>query len=469
MSKIQIWEYVLKWGRAQNPELPSDPTNFSREDFNTLKNSLQQIIPFIGFYNITSEEFSDKVLPYKKILPKELYKDLLKYFLKPNNQKSGPCGDETKSVNNSKYQETERSSGRNFLKKDNESDASGSRILINQLALIITFEYHRLGRPNLDTCHSKGYHPITRHFGDLGIDGNNAFQFVYDSIMNCWANSWKIALVVSINPMKNVRELYNFLKEIRKKFGSEILDIIFVQPVQPSNPTGYFSHLDVYVVKDDKITWKQEFNNVMDKIITKAYSRNKYGGDEILFYNEDEPYHEFSNFYKAQITIGHKEWPTIEHYFQAAKFRDRHLHNKIPLSRSARKALQKNNYKKHKDWESPTLPDDKESIMKNVLFQKFTQHEKLKYKLLSTGKVKIFNHTENDRYWGDGGGRNHDGLNRLGIMLQELREIIMEEEKSNLINKYNSNSFIKWVVPELGELRQFDDLIDFIDFENFKI
>ncbi|CAB4418826.1 unnamed protein product [Rhizophagus irregularis] len=86
MNEIQVWEHVFKWGLAQNPELPSDPTNFSKEDFNALKNSLQRCVPCISFYNLTSGEFSYKVLPYKKILPKDLYKDLLKYFLNPNNQ-----------------------------------------------------------------------------------------------------------------------------------------------------------------------------------------------------------------------------------------------------------------------------------------------------------------------------------------------------------------------------------------------
>jgi hypothetical protein len=63
MSEIQVWEHILKWGLAQNPELPSDPEDFSKEDFNALKNSLQRCIPFIRFYNLASEEFSDKVLP----------------------------------------------------------------------------------------------------------------------------------------------------------------------------------------------------------------------------------------------------------------------------------------------------------------------------------------------------------------------------------------------------------------------
>ena len=30
MSEIQVWEHVLKWGLAQNPELSSDPTDFQK-------------------------------------------------------------------------------------------------------------------------------------------------------------------------------------------------------------------------------------------------------------------------------------------------------------------------------------------------------------------------------------------------------------------------------------------------------
>ncbi|GBC41165.2 carbohydrate-binding module family 13 protein [Rhizophagus irregularis DAOM 181602=DAOM 197198] len=81
ISDVQIWENILKWGLAQNQELPSDITNFSKNDFKILKDILQQYIPFIKFYNFTCKEFSDKVLPYKKVLSKDLYKDLLKTFL----------------------------------------------------------------------------------------------------------------------------------------------------------------------------------------------------------------------------------------------------------------------------------------------------------------------------------------------------------------------------------------------------
>ncbi|CAB4417836.1 unnamed protein product [Rhizophagus irregularis] len=90
MSEIQIWEYVLKWGLAQNPDLPSDLTNFSKDDFKSLKNTLQHCIPFIKFYNLTSKEFLEKVLPYEKLFPKNLYKNLLKAFLSLSDPNSKP-------------------------------------------------------------------------------------------------------------------------------------------------------------------------------------------------------------------------------------------------------------------------------------------------------------------------------------------------------------------------------------------
>ncbi|GBC41161.2 carbohydrate-binding module family 13 protein [Rhizophagus irregularis DAOM 181602=DAOM 197198] len=81
MKEIQVWEHVIKWGLAQNPELSSDITKFSKNDFIILKNTIQQCTPFIKFYNLTSKEFISKVVPHKKILSKELYDDLLNTYL----------------------------------------------------------------------------------------------------------------------------------------------------------------------------------------------------------------------------------------------------------------------------------------------------------------------------------------------------------------------------------------------------
>ncbi|GES83736.1 carbohydrate-binding module family 13 protein [Rhizophagus clarus] len=81
MDDVQIWDHVLKWGISQNPELSSDPSSYSKDNFNALKNTLQQSIPLIKFTEFTSKEFLNKVYPYKKIIPKDLRKNLIKSFL----------------------------------------------------------------------------------------------------------------------------------------------------------------------------------------------------------------------------------------------------------------------------------------------------------------------------------------------------------------------------------------------------
>ncbi|RIA83357.1 hypothetical protein C1645_466916 [Glomus cerebriforme] len=84
ISEIQVWEHILKWGIAQNPELSSDLSSYSNDDFNALKNTLQKIIPFIKFTKFTSKEFLNKVYPYKKLIPEDLCDNLVKYFLDHN-------------------------------------------------------------------------------------------------------------------------------------------------------------------------------------------------------------------------------------------------------------------------------------------------------------------------------------------------------------------------------------------------
>ncbi|GET03179.1 kinase-like domain-containing protein [Rhizophagus clarus] len=86
VNVIQVWEQVLKWGIAQNSELPSDLSNYSKDDFNVLKDTLQRLIPFIKFFNLNHKEFLDKVYPYKKVLPKDLRENLVRHFInQPNN------------------------------------------------------------------------------------------------------------------------------------------------------------------------------------------------------------------------------------------------------------------------------------------------------------------------------------------------------------------------------------------------
>ncbi|RGB25829.1 hypothetical protein C1646_722789, partial [Rhizophagus diaphanus] len=103
MCEVQVWE---------------------NDDFNVLKSTLQHCIPFIRFYNLTSKEISDTVIPYREILPEELYVDLLKTFLNLH--------PESKPINKSKP--------RNFHKQKNVD----SKIITSQHAELISKWIDRL-------------------------------------------------------------------------------------------------------------------------------------------------------------------------------------------------------------------------------------------------------------------------------------------------------------------------------------
>ncbi|GET00936.1 hypothetical protein GLOIN_2v1877698 [Rhizophagus clarus] len=88
MKEIEVWEYVLKWGLAQNHPLVLDPDTWSDNDFKTMESTLQHCLPLIRFFNLSSKEFLQKVRPYKKLLKQNLYEDLLSSHLDPDSEPS---------------------------------------------------------------------------------------------------------------------------------------------------------------------------------------------------------------------------------------------------------------------------------------------------------------------------------------------------------------------------------------------
>ena len=86
MKEVEIWEHVLKWGVAQNPTLTPDPDTWSDHDFRTMKNTLQHCLPSIRFFSLSSKGFLQKVGPYRKLLNRQLYKNLEASYLDPDNE-----------------------------------------------------------------------------------------------------------------------------------------------------------------------------------------------------------------------------------------------------------------------------------------------------------------------------------------------------------------------------------------------
>ncbi|RHZ44224.1 hypothetical protein Glove_750g42 [Diversispora epigaea] len=84
MKESEIWDYIIKWGTAQNPALPEKLEEWSDENFTNLKTTLQQCLPLIRYFHISNLELMDKVKPYKKIIDRQLWNDLKQHFIIPD-------------------------------------------------------------------------------------------------------------------------------------------------------------------------------------------------------------------------------------------------------------------------------------------------------------------------------------------------------------------------------------------------
>jgi ribA/ribD-fused uncharacterized protein len=137
----------------------------------------------------------------------------------------------------------------------------------------------------------------------------------------------------------------------------------------------------------------------------------------IRFYETSKPYGCFSNFSKHPLVLDKREWPTSEHFFQASKFTRPVDVEAVHAAKTPFLAAQVGrgrNRPLRPDWDKI-----KEEIMLRALRAKFSQHADIQAILQSTKGAALVEHTENDRYWGDGG--DGTGLNRLGALLEQVR------------------------------------------------
>ncbi|RHZ89682.1 hypothetical protein Glove_13g152 [Diversispora epigaea] len=84
LEEVKIWDYVIKWGVAQNSTLSTDLEEWSKKNFLTLKTTLQPCLPLIRYFHISNIEIFDKIRPYKKLLDKQLWLDINQHMIAPD-------------------------------------------------------------------------------------------------------------------------------------------------------------------------------------------------------------------------------------------------------------------------------------------------------------------------------------------------------------------------------------------------
>ena len=118
---------------------------------------------------------------------------------------------------------------------------------------------------------------------------------------------------------------------------------------------------------------------------------------------------------------------TSEHYVQAMNFpHDPDYQDKLRTTKICDDIQQVGSTRQIKlrsDWE-----DVEENVMMNALRAAFDQYPELKQLLLSKAGNSLVEHTEIYNYWGEGG--DGSGLNRLGILLVELRYTCIHDKQA---------------------------------------
>ncbi len=141
----------------------------------------------------------------------------------------------------------------------------------------------------------------------------------------------------------------------------------------------------------------------------------------IYFYKVWQPYGCFSNFSVHSIEMDHIYWSTVEHYYQAQKFRGSPDEKIIPLIHAASTpeeaaALGRcTSRQMRSDWEVV-----KTQVMREAVLKKFLTHSDIQEILLSTDSELLVEDSPKDYFWGCGATKT--GQNHLGKILMSVRE-----------------------------------------------
>ena len=184
---------------------------------------------------------------------------------------------------------------------------------------------------------------------------------------------------------------------------------------------------------EDEGEREEEEEEAADSLDDGQPKRNEVGvqttSETIDFNAKLSQFKEFSNLFKISLNIDGREWPSVEHYFQAMKYP-----TNFPLQEEIRKvktplqarALGKKGVERD-DW-----PQYRVQVMEKALREKFSEaHPELKAKLLSSGKKVLREISPVDNFWGIG--KSKKGKNMLGVLLMKIRDEIQQNQSSEKV------------------------------------
>ncbi|RHZ72891.1 hypothetical protein Glove_236g56 [Diversispora epigaea] len=84
LEEGKIWEYVIEWGKAKNPTLPTNLDKWTSDNFLSLKKVLKECLPHIRYFSFSNEDVVEKIYPYQQLLEHRLFSDINIKLITPN-------------------------------------------------------------------------------------------------------------------------------------------------------------------------------------------------------------------------------------------------------------------------------------------------------------------------------------------------------------------------------------------------
>jgi len=261
----------------------------------------------------------------------------------------------------------------------------------------------------------------------------------------------KVAMESFDKPVKEYLVPFGKVEEIFKENGFELREShLFSElytrqtkfALKPEQQAFSFLNRTFVFARTDKVPEPETPVNDEPVIVPEKPKRKlkKTGGDlagikPVLFNQPGEDkgeFRTFSNQAEYPIQIEDVRYPSVEHYYQAAKaqeFKDDEIYKKILETPSGKavKALGK----KVKNFVKEIWDDKRLDIMMRGVKAKFVQHPELQKQLVETEDRQIGEADARNSFWGIGTSENTEksadptkwkGQNRLGKILMALRD-----------------------------------------------
>ncbi|TGD73407.1 NADAR family protein [Mangrovimicrobium sediminis] len=131
-------------------------------------------------------------------------------------------------------------------------------------------------------------------------------------------------------------------------------------------------------------------------------------------------------FSRHGFFLDEREWPSVEHYYQAMKFESEEAREAVRAADHPKKARKLGRSRRRKlrgDWS-----EVKRVYMTRALYTKCKAWPEVARKLLATGERRLVENSQYDYYWGCG--RDRRGDNNYGKVLMNVRAKLREEAEN---------------------------------------